>query len=90
MCDKIDFKTAKFLVELGPGTGVFTTEILKRALPDAKIFVIELNDNFYNLLTEKIKDSRVVLLNKSADQLDVILKEHGVDHVDAIDRKSVV
>jgi phosphatidylethanolamine/phosphatidyl-N-methylethanolamine N-methyltransferase len=84
MCDKIDFKTAKVLVELGPGTGVFTTEMLKRALPDAKIFVIELNDNFFKLLTEKIKDPRVILLNQSADQLDVILKEHGVAHVDAI------
>lgn len=84
MCDKINFKAAQVIVELGPGTGVFTSEILKRANADAKIFVIELNDNFYNLLKEKFTDPRVILLNKSADQLDVILKEHGVSRVDAI------
>src|SRR5688572_23589561 len=84
MCDKINFKTANVIVELGPGTGVFTTEILKRANADAKIFVIELNDNFYELLKTKIQDPRIILLNQSADQLDVILKTHGVTHVDAI------
>lgn len=84
MCDKIDFNTAKTIVELGPGTGVFTTEILKRASADARIFVIELNDSFYDLLKTKITDPRVVLLNQSADQIDLILKEHGIKHVDAI------
>jgi phosphatidylethanolamine/phosphatidyl-N-methylethanolamine N-methyltransferase len=84
MCDKINFKTANVIVELGPGTGVFTTEILKRANAEAKIFVIELNDNFYELLKTKIQDPRIILLNQSADQLDVILKAHGVTHVDAI------
>ena len=53
MCDKIDFSTAKNIVELGPGTGVFTEEILKRANPDCKIFVIELNTEFYEYLKNK-------------------------------------
>lgn len=84
MCDKIDFTKSKIIVELGPGTGVFTTEILKRASADSKIFVIELNDNFYELLTQKIQDPRVILVKASADQLDLILEEHGVIQVDAI------
>lgn len=84
MCDKIDFKTAKIIVELGPGTGVFTHEILKRALPDAKIFVFELNDAFYKLLQEKITDPRVSLFNLSADQIDIIFKDQNIKHVDAI------
>ena len=53
MCDKIDFETAKNIVELGPGTGVFTTELLKRASKDCRIFVIELNEEFYNFLSKK-------------------------------------
>ncbi|PRP96638.1 hypothetical protein TUN_33020 [Bacillus sp. M21] len=30
MVDTINFETAKCIVELGPGTGVFTKEIIKR------------------------------------------------------------
>lgn len=84
MCDKIDFSTAKNLVELGPGTGVFTEELLKRAPKDCRIFVIELNLEFYNFLKEKFNDPRIILLRESADSLDRILKEHGVDQADAI------
>ena len=84
MCDKIDFSTADAIIELGPGTGVFTTEILKRAKPTCKIFVFELNESFYNLLKEKITDPRVILYNKSADEVDLVYKEHGIKNVDAI------
>lgn len=84
MCDRIDFSTAKVIVELGPGTGVFTHELLKRASKDTRIFVFELNETFYKLLTEKIDDPRVVLYNKSADEIDIIFKEHGVQNVDAV------
>lgn len=84
MCDKIDFSTAKNIVELGPGTGVFTEEILKRANPDCKIFVIELNTEFYEFLKNKFSDPRLILLCESADALDTIIQSHGVTEVDAI------
>ena len=84
MCDKIDFDRAENIIELGPGTGVFTRELLKRARPDCKLFLFELNESFYNLLKEKITDPRVVIYNRSADELDIIRKEFGVAHVDAI------
>lgn len=84
MCDKIDFKNAKAIVELGPGTGVFTAELLKRANADTTIIVIELNGDFYKLLKEKFNDSRIILLRESADNLDNILKEHNISEVDAV------
>ena len=84
MCNHIDFKTAKNIVEFGPGTGVFTEEILKRASKDCKIFVIELNEQFYHYLTEKFHDPRIILLKESADNIDKILKEHNVSQADAI------
>lgn len=84
MCDRIDFSKSKVIVELGPGTGVFTYELIKRSASDAKIFIFELNENFYQLLKEKITDPRVVIFNKSADQLDIISKEYGIKQVDAI------
>ncbi|MGB1102205.1 MAG: class I SAM-dependent methyltransferase [Crocinitomicaceae bacterium] len=84
MCDKIDFDSARNIIELGPGTGVFTEELIKRAHPDCRIFVIELNEEFYDFLKKRFKDKRVILLRESADQLDEIIKRHGVEKVDAI------
>lgn len=84
MCNKIDFATAKTIIELGPGTGVFTTELLKRARPETKIFVIELNDDFYDLLKKRFNDPRIILLKDSADNIDAILEKHGIKEVDAV------
>lgn len=84
MCDKIDFSTAKNIVELGPGTGVFTEELLKRASKDCRIFVIELNEEFYQFLSKKFNDPRIILLKESADNIDAILAEHNVVEADAI------
>lgn len=84
MCNKIDFSTAKNIVELGPGTGVFTEELLKRSSKDCRIFVIELNEEFFNFLQKKFDDPRITLLRESADNIDRILAEHNVEHADAI------
>jgi phospholipid N-methyltransferase len=84
MCDKIDFDKARVIVELGPGTGVFTKEILKRAHHDAKIFVFELNEDFYKFLLEKYPDPRVILLHESADQVKEILSQHNINEADAV------
>ena len=84
MCDKIDFTQAKNIVELGPGTGVFTEELLKRAPKDCRLFVIELNEAFYDFLKEKFNDPRIVLLRESADNLDEILSNYNVTAVDAV------
>lgn len=84
MCDKIDFGTARNIVELGPGTGVFTEEILKRAHADCRIFVIELNEEFYTILKKRFNDPRIVLLRESADNIDRILADHNVEQADAI------
>jgi len=84
MCDKIDFKNAKVIIELGPGTGVFTKELLKRAGKDTKIVSLELNETFYELLKSKIKDDRLVLLYRSADELGEVLKELDIDAADAV------
>ena len=46
MLRNIDFKKAKVIIELGPGTGIFTKKILEFMQPDAKLLVFELNDTF--------------------------------------------
>jgi phospholipid N-methyltransferase len=82
--DKIDFAKAKVIVELGPGTGVFTFEILKRMNRECKLILVELNNEMFDLLSRKINDSRVVLVHGSANDLEKILKNYHVGQPDVI------
>lgn len=84
MCNKIDFKSAKVIVELGPGTGVFTVELLKRANKDCKIILFELNEAFYKLLKEKFDDPRLTILYRSAEDISEVLEEMNIKEADAI------
>jgi phospholipid N-methyltransferase len=88
LCDKmlehVDFKNSKLIIELGPGTGVFTEEIIKRMRPDAKFLIFELNDNFYVTLNERIKDPRVQLIHDSAEHISKYLPENEKHNTDVI------
>jgi phosphatidylethanolamine/phosphatidyl-N-methylethanolamine N-methyltransferase len=77
MLKPIDFSTAKVIVELGPGNGVFTKGLLKKMLPDAKLFSFELNENFYEHIKKEITDDRLVLLNQSAENIPEVLASYG-------------
>jgi phospholipid N-methyltransferase len=81
---KINFENSKNLVEYGPGTGVFTFEILKKMSSDSKLFVFELNEEMFDLLSRKINDPRCILINDSAENLPEILAQHGLTEVDYI------
>ena len=67
MLSSVDFSKDKLIVELGPGTGVFTDMIIERMAEDARLLVFELNDNFYNSLSARIDDPRVQIIHDSAE-----------------------
>ena len=69
MIENIDFDKARMIVELGPGTGVFTELILNRMHPDAKLLVFELNDSFYQNLAKRFDDPRVQIIHDSAEKI---------------------
>ena len=80
----IDFKNASCIVEYGPGTGCITSEILKKARKDAKIFCFETNKKFCIYLKEKIKDERLKIINDSAENIKKNLKKYNVHNVDYV------
>ncbi|HBD24522.1 MAG: hypothetical protein A2566_03790 [Candidatus Zambryskibacteria bacterium RIFOXYD1_FULL_40_13] len=80
MLKHINFLEVSMIVELGPGTGVFTREMLSRMKPEAELIALETNSNFFDLLRE-IKDSRLTLSEVSAGDLSSVL---GGKKVDAI------
>lgn len=84
MLGKIPFAEAKVIVELGPGTGVFTRRILEQLHPEGKLFVFELNDSFIKTLQKEIKDPRVILIHDSAEKIGEYLSQYGIEHADAV------
>jgi len=84
MCNKINFDECDVILELGPGTGVFTHELLKRAKADTKIILLELNEEFYKLLQSTFNDPRIEILLRSADEIQEVLDERNIPQVDAI------
>lgn len=84
LLDGVDFPNAKVVVEYGPGTGVFTDEILRRLAPDAKFLCIELLDDFYNTLKARYNDPRLILIHGSAADVEQHLQAHGLATADAV------
>jgi phosphatidylethanolamine/phosphatidyl-N-methylethanolamine N-methyltransferase len=84
MLRPINFNKTNCIIELGPGTGVFTKEIIKRLKPDATLFVFELNDVFAGNLKDNITDPRVRIIHDSAENIQKYIKEEGIDKVDCI------
>ncbi len=84
MLNHLPLKQAKFIVELGPGNGVFTEKILAKMGDDSQLLVIELNEEFHNELSAKITHPNFNLFHDSADQLGVLLKQIGGEKADII------
>ena len=84
MLENIDFNTARVIVELGPGTGVFTYEILKRMSHDSVLLIFELNQGFMRTLRKNIKDKRAIFIYDSAEKIQEYIQKHELGKADAI------
>lgn len=84
MLENVDFKNCTAVVELGPGDGIFTKKILNNLPANAKLFVFELNDAFYNNLKETIKDNRLILIHDSAEKIQEYLDKQNIKKADAV------
>ena len=75
---------APVVLELGPGTGVFTKEILSKLPKDGLLISIESNEYFSKYLADKIKDKRLKLYTGDAMYLKDFLKRNGIEKVSCI------
>ena len=76
-------KTAKVLVELGPGTGGTTRALLRSMGRDAHLLVIEVNPRFVELL-RRIKDPRLIVHHGSASEISRALDRYELPTPDVI------
>lgn len=84
MLDEANIANAQVIVEFGPGTGVFTDEIIRRMRPDARLLVFEVHEPFFNQLQSRIRDPRVQIIGDSAAELHRYLQELNLAHPDCI------
>jgi phospholipid N-methyltransferase len=84
MMEQVDFNYANNIVELGPGTGIFTEKIISMMHDNAKLLVIELDEEFYKLLKRKINHPNVEIIMGSATELSQLLAARNIKSVDVI------
>lgn len=85
MIEKINFKKAKYIVEYGPGTGVFTEKLINKRDPQTVILLVENNKNFYSLLKEKYKEEdRIFIEYGSAEKIERYLRKYRIPYVDYV------
>ena len=84
MLKSIDFKAARCIVEYGPGTGIITKAILKKANKDCKILCFEINKKLAAYLQKNINDNRLVVINDSAENIKEHLKRLGIKKTDYV------
>lgn len=85
MVRNIDFKNAKCIVEYGPGTGVFSKEIINKCPGSTKIILFETNEEFYKDLSNQYKDYKnVIIINDGAEKISEYLNRHKIKNVDYV------
>lgn len=85
MVDGIEFEKCSCIVEYGPGTGVFTDELVKRRVEGTVILLIEYNYDFYMGLKEKYYNvENLIIINDSAENINIYLDMYNIKGVDYI------
>ncbi|WP_458415139.1 class I SAM-dependent methyltransferase [Schinkia sp. CFF1] len=85
MISSVCFDEANYIVEYGPGTGVFTEKILKYRKPATVVMLIENNIEFYRLLKEKYNNQKnLIIVHGSAEDIDSHLNEFNIPYIDYV------
>jgi len=85
MIETINFSKAQYIVEYGPGTGVFTDKLINRRKNNTVILLIEYNYEFFTLLSEKYKEERnLYVIHGSAENVDKYLADYNIPYVDYV------
>jgi phosphatidylethanolamine/phosphatidyl-N-methylethanolamine N-methyltransferase len=80
--DAAGLANAEGIVEWGPGTGVFTQEILRKKRPDALFFALEMNEDF--VAATQARCPGALVYHDSAVNTLHYLGKHGRTHCDCV------
>lgn len=83
MLSGIDFGSVRYVVELGPGTGVFTRELLNRISSNAEVLAIELEQSYIEQL-RGVGNTQLEVVQGSACELANHVERKGWPQVDLV------
>lgn len=85
MLRNVTFNQARVIIEYGPGTGVFTEEIIKRKKPETVFLIIENNPVFYKKLKEKYEsECNVKIELGSAEDVEKYMEKWKIKRADYV------
>ena len=80
MLDMANLPEARYVAEIGAGTGAYTGEILKRLHPDARFLAFEIDPDLAATLSERFEgDPRLEVINDSAANIEEYLDGAKID-----------
>jgi phospholipid N-methyltransferase len=84
MLENVPFGQARRIVEYGPGTGVFTSAVLRRLAPDGQLLALDTEAHFIESLQARLPDARLLPVRGSAAAIQRHLAALGWPGADAI------
>jgi len=81
LLDMGDLPRARTVVEFGIGTGVYTSEILKRLPPDATFLAFEIDPDLASAAAARLDDPRLQVINDSAENVEDYLGGAKADFI---------
>jgi phospholipid N-methyltransferase len=81
MLDMADLSSARLVVELGAGTGVYTREILRRIPDEARLLAFEVDEELVQPLSGRMADHRLRVVEDSAENVGEYLNGERADVV---------
>ena len=84
MLSSLPVERARRVVELGPGTGVFTRQLLDQMPAEGRLLAFEINQSFTNYLHENLHDPRLEIVNACAGSAGDELQRRGWGRVDVV------
>jgi phosphatidylethanolamine/phosphatidyl-N-methylethanolamine N-methyltransferase len=82
MVSRSKIKNAKTIIELGPGTGAITKEILKKMPKGAALWTFEINQEFVVHLQKKYPKANHIQANISS--LEKLVEKNNIGRIDSI------
>lgn len=83
MTTNLNWSDSKYVVELGPGTGVFTERIYHHLSPQASCLVLELENSYVEGLRNRY-GHRIEVLKANAQDVESHVKERNWPRVDLV------
>ena len=77
MVEPLPLRDAKFVIELGPGTGVMTRELLGLVPRDAQVLAFEVSPRFVEYLRQSLEDPRLEIVHAGAEAAPKALRDRG-------------